>query len=307
MMRRLGAAFGASLCALLLATPACAHGQDGVWAGPLWTYDPWVLLPLYACGLAYWLGTFRVWRRAGFGRGIRFWQSACFWGGWSALGLALVSPLHWLGERLFVAHMAEHCILIAVAAPLIVAGRPTAGVLWGIPKPAGAAFVAVAHWRPVAAAWRTLTGPVAASFVHGAVLWAWHLPALYQLTLSNVGWHRVEHLSFTATAMLFWWSLARREHHGVKLGCLFVTTLHCGLLGLLLTLSPRLWYPTQSAIAADWGLTPLQDQQLAGLVMWVPMSAAYTIAALYVASVWIGRASAGTGILAATRPPAPGR
>lgn len=306
MNRRLGGAFGASLCALLLATPACAHGRDGVWAGPLWTYDPWIVVPLYACGLAYWLGTLRVWRHAGFGRGIRLWQSACFWSGWTALALALVSPLHWLGEHLFVAHMVEHCILIAVAAPLIVAGRPTAGLLWGIPKRAGTAFVALAHWRPVTVAWTTLTGPVAASFVHGAVLWAWHLPALYQLTLSSIGWHRVEHLSFTATAMLFWWSLARGGHQGVKLGCLFVTTMHCGLLGLLLTLSPRLWYPAQSAIAADWGLTPLQDQQLAGLVMWVPMSAVYTIAALYVASVWIGGASARADVLAATRRPEPG-
>jgi cytochrome c oxidase assembly factor CtaG len=299
-------AIGAVLCALVLATPAEAHGQQGLWAGPLWTFDPWIVVPLYACGFAYWLGTLRLWRRAGFGRGIALWQSACFWGGWTALALALVSPLHWLGERLFVAHMVEHCVLIAVAAPLIVAGRPTAGMLWGVPKAAGSAFVALAHWPTVAAAWTLIAAPVAASLLHGAVLWAWHMPALYQLTLASIGWHRVEHLSFTATAMLFWWSLARGGHYGVKLGCLFVTTMHCGLLGLLLTLSPHLWYPAQSATAADWGLTPLQDQQLAGLVMWVPMSAIYTVAALTVASLWIGRASAGFGLTPAARPRAPG-
>jgi cytochrome c oxidase assembly factor CtaG len=128
--------------------------------------------------------------------------------------------------------------------------------------------------------------------VHGAVLWAWHMPALYQLTLESIGWHRAEHLSFTLTAMLFWWALMRRPQQAAKLGCLFVTTLHSGLLGLLLALSPRLWYPAQSVMAADWGLTPLQDQQVAGLVMWVPMSAVYTVAALWVAARWIGGAAA---------------
>ena len=136
-----------------------------------------------------------------------------------------------------------------------------------------------------------MISPAVATVAHGAVLWAWHMPRFYQLTLESIGWHRFEHLSFAFTAMLFWWSLARGGQQGVKVACLFVTTLHSSLLGLLLTLSPRLWYPAQSALAADWGLTPLQDQQLAGLVMWVPMGAIYTVAALWVAARWIGGAS----------------
>jgi cytochrome c oxidase assembly factor CtaG len=213
------------------------------------------------------------------------------------LALALMSPLHWLGERLFAAHMVEHCILIAVAAPLIVIARPTAAMLWAVPKPAAAHFVATgALLAGRACVGQTQRcGDIDGGARRGAVGLA-HACTL-SLTLVSIGWHRVEHVSFTLTAMLFWWSLARGGERGVKLACLFVTTLHMGLLGLLLTLSPHLWYPAQSALAVDWGLTPLQDQQLAGLLMWVPMGAVYTIAALWVASRWIsggvaaGRAS----------------
>jgi cytochrome c oxidase assembly factor CtaG len=282
---------GSALAAALWTTTAHAHGAEGLWAGTYWTFDPWVVVPLYAGGIGYWFGTLRLWRHAGFGRGISFFQASCFWAGWIALALALVSPMHWLGERLFAAHMIEHCILIAVAAPLIAIARPTAALLWVLPARGGAAFVRLAHCRPVAATWAVVISPAIATLMHGGVLWAWHMPALYRLTLDSIGWHRCEHLAFTVTAMLFWWSLARRVHQGTKVACLFVTTLHSGLLGLLLTLSPRVWYPTQSALAAEWDLTPLQDQQLAGLVMWVPMSAVYTVAALCVASLWIGGAS----------------
>jgi putative membrane protein len=302
MMRRIDLrAPGGLLFVVLCATPAQAHGQEGAWAGPLWTHDPWVVAPLYACGLAYWLGTLRLWRHAGFGRGIALRQAGCFWAGWTALALALLSPLHWLGERLFVAHMVEHCILIGIAAPLIVMARPTGAMLWAVPRPAGSAFVALAHWRPVATAWSKLVSPAVATIVHGAALWAWHMPALYRLALDSIGWHRVEHLLFTLTAMMFWWSLARGQSDAAKIGSLFITALHSAMLGLLLTLSPRLWYRGQSAVAADWNLTPLQDQQLAGLVMWIPMGAVYTIAALYLASLWIGRSSAGSAVLRGAR------
>jgi putative membrane protein len=292
MMQRTGRwTIGAVVSIMLCVAPAQAHGTEGLWAGPLWTFDPWVMVPMYAFGVAYWLGTVRLWRRAGFGHGISMPQSACFWAGWLALAVALVSPLHWLGDRLFVAHMAEHCVLIAIAAPLLVVARPTAALLWAMPGPAGSGFVALAHWRPVAAAWKELTRPLPATLLHGAVVWLWHTPALYQAALDSVAWHRIEHLTFTLTAILFWWSLVRGRHQALKVACLFVTMLHCGLLGLLLTLSPRIWYPAQTALAADWDLTPLQDQQLAGLVMWVPTGAIYTIAALYFAAVWIDTSS----------------
>jgi cytochrome c oxidase assembly factor CtaG len=140
-----------------------------------------------------------------------------------------------------------------------------------------------------------LTRPLIATILQGVALWAWHIPALYALALRDDTIHRLQHLSFILSALLFWWLLFhRRRHHdeeqlddGIKVACLFVTALHSGLLGALMTLSSRLWYPSQTVLSADWGLSPLEDQQLAGLVMWVPMGVVYAAAALYFASRWI--------------------
>jgi cytochrome c oxidase assembly factor CtaG len=122
-------------------------------------------------------------------------------------------------------------------------------------------------------------------------IWAWHMPQLYGAALEHVAIHRLQHVCFVATALLFWWSLlygARRQRgYGVALFCLFATLLHTGALGLALGFSRHLWYPQQASQASDWGLTALEDQQLAGLVMWVPMGLIYTAAALLLASWWI--------------------
>src|ERR1700730_3151081 len=115
---------------VLAASSARAHGEAASFlTAGTWTYDPWVVAPLYSCGGLYLIGTARLWRRAGHGHGISRLQVGCFWAGWLALALALISPLHWLGERLFLAHMIEHGVLIGIAAPLIVVARPTAAVL----------------------------------------------------------------------------------------------------------------------------------------------------------------------------------
>src|SRR3954470_14506504 len=96
----------AALAFVMAASPAAAHGGAGaVWsAGGVWNSDPRVVVPLYLSAILYLIGTRRLWRRAGHGRGVRLWQAACFWLGWTFLALALVSPLHWLGGGLFTAH-----------------------------------------------------------------------------------------------------------------------------------------------------------------------------------------------------------
>ena len=118
-----------SLC--VLPGVANAHG-DGEAA---WTFDLPMTVPLLLSGGLYALGTVRLWHRAGLGRGIRFWQAACYAAGWLCLAGALVSPLHWLGEHLFTAHMVEHEIIMACAAPLIALSRPVGALLWSLPSP----------------------------------------------------------------------------------------------------------------------------------------------------------------------------
>ena len=287
---------GLALLVWLWARPALAHG-DGSWSAGTWTYDPKVVIPLYVSAILYLVGTWRLWRRAGHGRGIRHWQAACFWLGWITLALGLTSPLHWLGERLFTAHMIEHEILMTISAPLFVLARPIGGILWALPARWRGSVGGLARVRPLAKPWCALTDPLAATILHGIALWVWHMPALYNLVLVHSGIHWLQHVSFFGTALLFWQALlrgrARERGFGPAIFYLFATALHSGVLGILLTISRSVWYPGQALFAAEWGLTPLEDQQLAGLVMWVPAGVIYAVAALALAGLWIARAGRG--------------
>jgi putative membrane protein len=287
--------------ALLLVTPrsAAAHGDTVAALGPAatWTYDPWVVVPLYSSGILYFIGTRRLWRHAGHGRGMRHWQAACFWTGWTLLALALLSPLHWLGERLFVAHMVEHEVLMVLAAPLLAVARPVGAFLWAMPVRWRKRLGRAAQNVLIAAPWRIVRLALVATVVHAIALWIWHMPLLYNLVLTDTTWHRLQHASFFFTALLFWWSLfygpARLRGDGVAVGCLFFTSLHSAILGIFLTLARQPWYPQQEEFAAFCGLTPLEDQQLAGLVMWVPPGLIYLSFGLFFAARWISHASGG--------------
>lgn len=275
---------------LLVATPTAAHGPAGAVAGgELWGTDPWIAIPLMASGLAFHLGALGLWRSAGFGRGLPIRRAAAFWAGWLALAAALLSPLHWLGDRLFAAHMVEHGLLMLVAAPLIAYARPSQTLSWSLPR----------LWRPrvgslmtsprVAAMWGRLRQPLSATLLQALALWIWHAPSLYTLALHDETAHRLEHLCFFFSALLFWWALFQgrrawtgdRARDAAAVGCLFLTVLHSGVLGALLTISSRIWYPAQVAFSFEFGLAPLEDQQLAGVLMWIPMGALYTCAALW--------------------------
>jgi putative membrane protein len=286
------------MACVLAATPAAAHGDPDGTTSILgaWTYDPWILVPLYTSAFLYLLGTYRLWRRAGHGRGVRPWQVACFWTGWTMLALALVSPLHWLGERLFVAHMIEHEVLMVIAAPLLAVSRPFGAFLWALPTRWREGVGRAGRHRAVAAPWRVLRDPFSATLLHGVALWAWHAPALYNTVLTSLLMHRLQHASFFFSALLFWWTLfygpGRHRGYGIAVSCLFLTSLHSTLLGILLTLARQPWYPQQSDFASICGLTPIEDQQLAGLVMWVPPGLIYLAAALYFAGRWISSSGA---------------
>ncbi|MBR0645407.1 cytochrome c oxidase assembly protein [Plastoroseomonas hellenica] len=266
--------------AAVLPAAALAHG-DAMEDGRLpWTFDPWVVTPLLACLLLYGLGLSALWRRAGAGRGIGMAQAVAYLCGWLALAGALTSPLHWLGEHLFTAHMIEHELVMAVAAPLLVLGRPLAAALWAFPSRPRQRLARIARSPPARVGWRALTLPPVATLLHGIAIWSWHLPPLFDATVTDVGLHRLQHLSFVLTALLFWWALLRRSHPLAASAHLFVTMVHTGILGALLTFAPRVLYAVQTMEASRWGLTPLEDQQLAGVVMWAPGGLIYAGAAL---------------------------
>lgn len=284
-----------ALLLALLAQPAQAHGISDVDPGSLWSYDPWLLAPLYAVGIGFYIGTQRLWRHAGGGRGVSFRQVAAFWTGWLTAALAVTSPLHWLGERLFAAHMVEHELLMVVAAPLMAFARINGPMLWSLPASFRPAAGRILNWPILAAPWRFVSHPMSATILHGVALWVWHAPPLYAWALENTTIHRLQHISFFVSALLFWWVLlhgrgrgrSTRVRDGIAVACLFITILHSGVLGALLTVSPRVWIPGQSAFAGEFGLSALEDQQLAGILMWVPMGILYTGAGLFFAHRWL--------------------
>jgi putative membrane protein len=279
----------AAVILLLLAlAQAHAHGA-ATHERAEWTFDPWILTPLLVSASFYAAGVCMLWRRAGWGRGIQPWQVIAYVVGWLALTTALVSPLHWLGEHLFTFHMIEHEIVMVLAAPLLATARPLGALLWGLPKRFRISLGALLRMRSAARLWRFLTRPLNATVFHGVAIWIWHAPLLFDAAVTDVSMHRVQHLSFLLTGLLFWWSLIRRADYGAAVGHLFVTMLHTSLLGALMALAPRVLYQTQTADALSWGLTPLEDQQLAGVMMWVPAGTVYAGAALAFAALWISQ------------------
>jgi putative membrane protein len=140
--------------------------------------------------------------------------------------------------------------------------------------------------------WDILSRPLAATAVHAAAIWVWHVPAIFDAALGSEALHWLQHLSFFVTAMFFWWSLfSLRYRGGIAIAALFFTGLHTAALGALLTLISEPVYPLQAKLAAAWGTDPLRDQQLAGLIMWIPAGLVYLAASLLLAGLWIGRSS----------------
>jgi putative membrane protein len=202
---------------------------------------------------------------------------AVFVAGWAVLGITLATPLHGLGERSLAWHMLQHVLLMAVAAPLLVWSRPSAVLLRGLPRYARAAGVGLMRWtRPAIDA---MTGIVIAAVLHGIIIWSWHIPKLYSAGVLNPLVHHTQHLTMFAAALLFWASVlvaaSQREWTGPAVLSLFVTTLHMSMLAVLMTFSRAPWY---EAYAANPGA--LEDQQLAGVLMWVPGALPYFFAAL---------------------------
>ena len=204
---------------------------------------------------------------------------AAFSAGALALFVALASPLDPLGEVLFSAHMVQHLILVLVAAPLLVLGAPERVALWVFPLSVRKRIGGWGH--DLARVLGPLARPVPAVTVATVTLWAWHAPFLYDLAIEHGGLHAIEHASFLATALLFWWTLLRirtrraDRENGVRLLALFAMAVQGSLLGALITLAATPLYESHRAIGPAWGVEPLVDQQLAGLLMWVPPAALY--------------------------------
>jgi cytochrome c oxidase assembly factor CtaG len=270
---------------LLLPRVAWAHPGGALAPHDLW--HAWTLAPAVLAGLIlaaafYWRGIHAIWKRAGHGRVVPRWRVGAFAGAQLALVGALISPVDRLGSALFSAHMLQHLLLMMVAAPLMALAEPLLVTLWALPlrwrRAVGRAWLRA---RRVRTLWGTLSIPSVAWLLHIGTLWVWHLPALYERALRDERVHALEHVSFFVSALLFWWLLVRPHGHRMRMGAavayLFGAALQSTILGALITMSRRPWYPSHFGTTQPWGLTPLEDQQLAGLLMWIPAGLVYLI------------------------------
>jgi putative membrane protein len=277
-----------------LPLPPAAEPAPQTWSELLlhWTLDPLVLTGLVLAALVYVLGTRRLWQHAGRYHGVGRGQVACFAAGWFTVILALLSPLDWLSDFLFSAHMTQHELLMLVAAPLWVAGRPLVPALWLLSAEQRARLRDWWMGSSVSRVCTELTSPFTALVVHAFCVWIWHLPSWFGAALASEPIHALQHLMFFASAALFWWALVHgrygRVGYGVSVLFVFATALHTSILGAVFSLAQHLWYPEQSVHAEQFGLAPLSDQELAGLIMWIPSGFILTALALALFAAWLG-------------------
>jgi putative membrane protein len=267
---------------------------DATQAMTWWTADPIALATIALPSAIYARGVARLWRSVGLGHGVRRWEVLCFVAGQLALFVALVSPVDRLSDILFSAHMTQHEIIMLVAPPLIVLGRPWVALLWALPSESRARLGSIVREPNVARTWRFVSAPLLVVVLHALVVWLWHVPEAFEAALRSEAIHSVQHLSFFGTAALFWWSILRgrygRAGYGVAVAFVFATAMHTSVLGALITVAGTLWYPLYASRGAPFGIDAHEDQALAGIVMWIPVGLLFTLVALALFAAWLGEA-----------------
>jgi putative membrane protein len=255
-------------------------------------FDPWVWLPLLIGTWWYLRGIWKLHRKQASLRREYFHLLTAFGAALITLLFSLLGPLDTLSTVSFAAHMAQHMLLIAVAAPLLILAEPSVPLMIALPQE-GRQLVSTLR-RKLRRIRRVALLPKTAFFVHAAVIWLWHAPLLFELALQRRWLHIIEHFTLLGSALWFWASLkriGRRSSEGYGIAALWTlaTLIHTGVLGALITFARRPIYAHYVAHSTS-SLTSIEDQQLAGLVMWVPTGTCYLLTGLLFAWAWLKRA-----------------
>jgi putative membrane protein len=266
-----------------------------------WNGDLALLLSVTLVGWLYARGWARFRRMAGAGRVVTAWHACAFAVGLLTVALCLLSPIDPLSDQLALAHMVQHMLLMVVAAPLVMLGAPHFVGMWGLSLRArrklGRLWNRSSSWRVLS---QLAASPLVVWFLYALAMWGWHLPTLYQAAMRHEMVHDLQHLSFFVAACLFWRVMLdpirqSRMNQPLAVLYLFTTMVHATLLGVFMTVAPRVWYDEYIGRTELWGLTALEDQQIAGLIMWMPACATYPVVAIALLAHYLQRLAPDAG------------
>ena len=259
-----------------------------------WSIPPAATFLILLTALVYLRGWWLL-RRAGFPL-IPPWRTGAFLAGLLSLWIALASPMDVLNGFALTAHMLQHMLLMMFVPPLLLLGSPLIPLVRGLPIFAAREFAGpFVNWSVANRAGRVLTHPVVALLLMGVTMFAWHVPAAYELALQSSGWHQMEHACFLLTSLIFWWPVVQpwpsraRWQRGAMVPYLLVADLQNTVLSAVLVFSDRVLYPSYAAMPRVFGLSVLQDQVAAGAMMWVVGSVAFIVPAVVIAVQYLSR------------------
>ena len=259
--------------------------NDSLWLA--WSADPTALIGIPLAAILYARGLQSLERRRIHNRR----RTASFYIGLIALFIALVSPLDALSDELFLAHMGQHMLLMFFAVPAIQIGAPVIPLMRGIPRPLRKRIAIPVFKSPlVRGVLRNLFRPLIAWPLFIGVILGWHFPVAYEAALSNEAVHLIEHLTFALGAYLWWWNvidptpLRSSLTYLARVPFVFITIVPTFVLGAFLTFAPNAFYPHYELTAPAYGITALEDQEIGGVIMWIPGS--FVIAAALLLSLY---------------------
>ncbi len=245
-----------------------------------WEWRPEVIFVLLAMGTLYTLGWLRLRQQSRRQKVVTHWRLAAYYGGLAALAVAILSPIDVLGGQLLLMHMVQHKLLVMLAAPLLWLGNPFPVVMWALPRPARHGFSTLlgrdSRFRRGLV---LVTTPALCWFSFIFVYLVWHDPGMYNLALRKDWVHDLEHITFFAAAMLFWWPvvgaaphLHKKLPHWVRIIYVLAFVPPNAIAGFVIANSPTVIYTYYESVPHVLGLTALQDQAIGGAIMWVAAS-----------------------------------
>ena len=258
-----------------------------------WDSALYIVIPLALAGALYLVGRWRLGRRAQY-RAPRKSRDLLYLAGLLILALALLSPIDAYAGDLFFMHMIQHLLLMMAAPPLLQLANPMSRILWAFPRSVRRAIGGTLNRAGVLRlAIQGATVPVIAWLIYVVAIWMWHTPAPYNAALESEAMHALEHLTMFAAALIFWWPIIgpapvrSRMAHPLRFLYLFLALFQNVILGAILTFAVGPVYFYYDGAPAHWGVTSAQDQQLGGVLMWIPGTMMYFAALALLFFGWL--------------------